>query len=74
MSVKMPSLTTYAINTDNKVTAVKAACCVQQSEIMSSSLHTHIHTHAHAHTQDTLEEYISDVSQIIHVKPYQFEL
>ena len=50
MSVKMPSLTTYAINTDNKVTAVKAACCVQQSEIMSSSLHTHIHTHAHAHT------------------------
>ena len=34
MSVKMLSLTTYAINTDNKVTAVKAACYVQQSEIM----------------------------------------
>ena len=67
MSVKMPSLTTYAINTDNKVTAVKAACCVQQSEIMSDRLwrhkfssqfftHTHTHTctHKHAHTHRIL--------------------
>ena len=39
MFVKIPSLTTYAIYTDN--TAVKAACCVQPSEIMSYRLWRH---------------------------------
>ena len=39
LSVKIPSLTTYAIYTDN--TAVKSACCFQQSEIMSYRLWRH---------------------------------